>query len=128
MSVSIEISYGELIDKITILEIKAARILDPAKRDNVSRELQRLQATREAHIPANDTLNELCRELRAVNEQLWDIEDKLRARERDKVFDAQFIELARSVYMTNDRRASLKREIDRLLGSRIVEEKSYQPY
>ena len=128
MSVMIEVSVGELIDKITILEIKVERINDPGKLKNVRCELQLLRGVREITVQSSNTLNTLSRELRNVNEQLWDIEDRIREQERDKNFDAQFIELARSVYRTNDRRAELKQQINSLLGSKIVEEKSYQPY
>jgi len=128
MSVMIEVSVGELIDKITILEIKSERISDPGKLRNVRRELELLQGVRGETIQSGDALNTLSRELRAVNEQLWDIEDRIRERERIRNFDALFIELARSVYRINDRRAELKHRINSLLGSNIVEEKSYQPY
>ena len=128
MSIMIEVSAGELIDKITILEIKAERIKDPGKLLNVRCELEQLQGVCEDNIQPGGTLDTLSRELRNVNEQLWDIEDRIRERERDKNFDAQFIELARSVYRINDRRAELKQQINSLLGSKIVEEKSYQPY
>jgi len=124
----IEVSVGELIDKITILEIKAERIKDPAKLRNIHRELELLQRATADHVQSGDALNTLSRDLRNVNAQLWDIEDRIRERERDKNFDAQFIELARSVYRTNDLRAELKQRINALLGSTIVEEKSYQPY
>ena len=128
MSVSIDVSYGELIDKITILEIKAARIADPVKLRNVQRELQLLTAERAAHVQPAAAVEELTDQLRAVNGFLWAVEDKLREKERHKLFDAEFIELARDVYRTNDRRAELKRELNDLLGSRIVEEKAYRPY
>ncbi len=128
MSVKIEVSLGELIDKITILEIKTERINDPDKQDNVQQELKMLQEVRVKHIPDSDQINTICRELRTVNELLWDIEDRIRERERSKNFDSQFIELARSVYITNDLRAGIKQRINSLLGSKIVEEKSYQPY
>ena len=128
MSVMIEVSVGELIDKITILEIKVERINDPGKLRNVRCELELLRGVREITIQSSNTLNTLSRELRNVNEQLWDIEDRIREQERDKNFDAQFIELARSVYRTNDQRSELKKQINSLLGSKIVEEKSYQPY
>jgi Family of unknown function (DUF6165) len=128
MSVKIEVSPGELIDKITILEIKTERINDPDKRDNVQLELKMLQEVRDKHIPSSDQINTICRELRTVNELLWDIEDRIRERERNKNFDSQFIELARSIYINNELRAGIKQRINSLLGSKIVEEKSYQPY
>ena len=117
------ISAGELIDKITILEIKAERITDAAKRANVLRELTALSALRDSH--ALGTLTELAASLKAVNETLWVVEDDLRDLERDQRFDATFIALARQVYVTNDRRAALKREINLAVGSAIIEEKSY---
>jgi hypothetical protein len=117
-----------LIDRITILEIKAARITEPDKLENIQRELQLLNDVRANTIPAAADIESLTRQLRDVNAQLWEIEDRIRDRERLRVFDDEFIELARRVYLTNDRRAALKRQINTLLGSRIVEEKSYQPY
>jgi hypothetical protein len=128
MSVSIDVSYGELIDKITILEIKAARMDDAAKLRNVQTELQLLAAERAAHVQPSAAVEELTRQLHTVNSFLWEVEDKLREKERHKHFDAEFIELARDVYRTNDRRAELKRKLNELLGSRIVEEKAYRPY
>lgn len=117
------ISAGELIDKITILEIKAERITDAAKRANVLRELTALSALRDAH--ALGTLTALAASLKAVNETLWVVEDDLRDLEQAQRFDDRFIALARQVYVTNDRRAALKREINLAVGSAIIEEKSY---
>lgn len=128
MSISIDVSCGELIDKITILEIKAARVVDPAKLKNIRHELQLLTLARESQIRPSVTVDELTRQLRTVNEILWDVEDRIRDKERHLIFDAEFIKLARSVYQTNDRRAELKRELNDLLGSSITEEKTYQPY
>jgi uncharacterized protein YukE len=130
MSCRIEVSYGEVLDKISILEIKAARIADEARQANVAHELERLRASWTAASPrdAESLVADARAALKAVNEQLWDIEDRIRLKEKAKRFDDEFIELARSVYITNDERARLKREIDRVLGSSIVEEKSYQPY
>jgi hypothetical protein len=119
------ISVGELYDKITILEIKSELIADPTQRVNVMRELAALQAVRGRDVVPSPELQSLCGELKEVNRRLWDIEDALRALERDGRFDARFIELARSVYRENDRRAALKRRINELTGSEIVEEKSY---
>jgi hypothetical protein len=119
------ISVGELLDKIAILEIKAALLLDPAQRANVRRELSALEAVRDRDLASSSDLESLCTELKAVNRRLWDIEDEIRAHERDGRFDARFIELARGVYRENDRRAALKRRINELTGSEIVEEKSY---
>jgi hypothetical protein len=125
-SVVIETAPGELIDKITILEIKAERILDEEKLRNVRKELETLVKARERTILPSDSLTALTAELRSVNEALWGIEDEVRACERDGDFGPKFVELARSVYKNNDLRAALKRKINELLGSVIVEEKSYQ--
>ncbi len=124
----VPISPGELIDKITILRIKAARITDAQKVANVRHELQLLERTwREsgAAIPAV-AADEAA--LERVNAALWDIEDEIRDKELAQAFDARFIELARAVYVTNDERAALKKRINTTLGSTIVEEKSYKPY
>ena len=126
--VRVEISPGELLDKITILEIKSEQITDPAKLENVRIQLDSLEASRAESLPPSGELDRLTRELKTVNESLWRIEDDIRECERDENFGPRFIELARSVYRTNDRRAALKRQIDDLLGSRIVEEKSYEQY
>ena len=128
LSFSAEISAGELIDKITILEIKAGRLEDPAQLANVRTELESLVAARDAALTPSSELVELTALLKAVNERLWQIEDDIRDCERAKQFAARFVELARAVYMNNDERATLKRRINELLGSRIVEEKSYAPY
>ena len=130
MTALIEVSFGELIDKITILEIKSARIEDPIKSANIQTELEALTPVWEkcrAHILSTE-LEGLRGELKQVNERLWEIEDAIRAQEQAKTFNAVFIELARSVYLTNDERARLKKRIDGLLGSRFSEEKSYQSY
>jgi len=119
------ISVGELLDKISILEIKAEAIDDPAKRANVLRELAALDAVRDREVAPAPELEALHAELRAVNRALWRIEDDIRAVERAGLFDERFIELARGVYRHNDRRAVLKRSINELTGSEIVEEKSY---
>ena len=123
-----EISAGELIDKITILEIKRAHSPEGDKRRNIETELETLEKTRDAHVPQSEGLARLTADLKAVNEALWRIEDDIRERERAGDFGDRFVELARSVYITNDRRAALKREINDLLGSRIVEEKLYASY
>jgi hypothetical protein len=122
------ISIGELIDKITILQIKAERIGDPAKRANVVRELGLLEAVRDRAAAPSHALQALSAELKTVNEALWDIEDAIRACEHEGDFGPRFVELARSVYVTNDRRAALKRQINDQLGSSLTEEKSYTPY
>lgn len=126
--IMVPVAAGELIDKITILEIKSERIGDPAKRANVRRELAALEAVRDAAIPASAGLVRLTDALRAVNAELWQIEDDIRDCERAGNFGERFVALARAVYRTNDRRAALKREINELLGSALVEEKSYRPY
>ncbi len=124
----VPVSPGELIDKITILEIKSARMTDPVKLRNVRTELEALTATwRASPLSAHD-IEAHWRALRAVNEQLWDIEDRIRDKERDAAFDAGFIELARAVYVTNDERAAIKKRINTQLGSALVEEKSYAEY
>lgn len=127
-SIAVETSPGELIDKITILEIKAARIEDSGKLANIRRELDALSATRDRCIPPSAALDDLTGKLRAVNGQLWDIEDDIRECERAKDFGETFVGLARAVYFTNDERAVLKRAINDLLGAEIVEEKSYAAY
>ena len=126
--VTIEVAPGELLDKLTILEIKSERISDPAKLANVSLERWALEASRRRAIPNSAELAELCGQLKAVNLALWDVEDEIRLCERDKDFGPRFIELARSVYRHNDRRALLKRQINELLGSKLIEEKDYAKY
>ena len=124
----VEVSAGELIDKITILEIKAERIADPEKLTNVHRELRSLTATREKALDTSPELDEFTAELRRINERLWQIEDDIRDCERNGDFGERFIDLARAVYRTNDRRAAAKRRINELLGSELVEEKDYADY
>ena len=127
-SVKVEIAPAELIDKITILSIKSERIDDVEKRKNVQSELDILTATRDQVIQPSTSLNDLTLKLKDVNERLWVIEDDIRSCEVSQEFGSQFIELARAVYRQNDERARLKREINNLLGSNIIEEKSYKPY
>jgi hypothetical protein len=122
------VSFGELIDKITILEIKSRRITDEAKLANVRNELDLLNATWANHAASQTDIGDERARLFAVNELLWDIEDKIRLKERAQAFDQEFIELARAVYFRNDERAAFKREINLKLGSQLVEEKSYQDY
>lgn len=128
MSVIVAVSWGELLDKISILEIKCARLTDPAQLANVEREYAALCETRDAALPRDADIADSYAELRTVNETLWEIEDDIRDCERNKDFDSRFIELARAVYRTNDRRAAIKRDINEALGSEIVEEKSYAHY
>jgi len=124
----VPVSFGELLDKIAILQIKSERIEDPGKLDNVRRELSALEQAWMAHPAAGGDIGRLRAELKAVNERLWRIEDDIRLKEQAQAFDAGFIELARSVYRENDERARIKREINLALGSAYVEEKSYQDY
>jgi len=126
-SISVPISPGELLDKISILEIKLDSIGDRAKQENVRRELAELAAVRQS-LPQSAELAGLTVELKSVNERLWNIEDDIRDCERRQDFGPAFIELARSVYRQNDRRAALKRQINELLGSRLIEEKAYAAY
>lgn len=121
----IEVSVGEIVDKLTILTIKKNNISDKTKLDNITKEHDYLHDVvfNELQISKDDFFN-----LVLINERLWDIEDKLRDKERDKSFDNDFIELARSVYFTNDKRAEIKKEINLKYGSLFVEEKSYKQY
>jgi hypothetical protein len=123
----VQVSPGELLDKITILRIKVARIQDAGKLANVKLELALLEDIWRASGADRDVSQDE-HALQAVNERLWDIEDRLREKEARQTFDRDFIELARSVYVTNDERAAIKRRINAQLGSRLVEEKSYKSY
>ena len=128
VSVSVPVAPGELIDKITILEIKVERIEAETKLANIKKELDVLtQACNEA-VPKSEKLIQLTIELKKINEILWEIEDKIRGCERIKDFGDTFIKLARAVYVTNDKRMKVKRAINDLLGSQIIEEKSYTAY
>lgn len=127
-AILIPAAAGELIDKISILEIKSARLEDAEKRANVNRELMQLSEMRRGHLANSPELDRLADALKTVNEALWEIEDDIRSCERQGDFGPRFVELARSVYIENDRRAALKREINMLVGSDIVEEKSYAAY
>ena len=126
--IQVPVSPGEVLDKITILEIKSERIRDADKLVNVKRELELLQAAWKQSVPEDDTVRRIHDELKTINEALWEIEDDIRDKERAREFDQVFIELARSVYVTNDQRANAKKELNLYLGSEIVEEKSYQDY
>ena len=126
--IQVPVSPGEVLDKITILEIKSERISDAGKLANVKRELALLQASWQQSVSEDDTVRRIHDELKTINEALWEIEDDIRDKERAKEFDQVFIELARSVYVTNDQRANAKKELNIYLGSEIVEEKSYQDY
>ncbi|MFT4580627.1 MAG: hypothetical protein ACI915_003096 [Gammaproteobacteria bacterium] len=128
MTVQIDISYGELLDKISILEIKLERILEPAKLENVSRELSILNRGWINSPVDRCAVEDERLSLKSINETLWVIEDDIRDKEAHKSFNQEFIDLARSVYKTNDERARLKRVINEKLGSSLKEEKSYQSY
>lgn len=124
----VEIGSGELIDKITILQIKSERMNDAAKLANVRLELSELSAARDASLPASDELEALSAQLKGINEALWVIEDDIRACEAEKDFGEKFIALARAVYVTNDQRAAVKKQINLLTGAKIIEEKSYTEF
>jgi hypothetical protein len=124
----VPVSFGELLDKIAILQIKSERMTDPAKLANVRKELEALERTWMAHPAAGGDIVRLRAELKSINERLWEIEDDIRNEERAQRFGEEFIRLARAVYFENDERARIKREINLALGSAYVEEKSYQDY
>ena len=126
--IHVPVSPGEVLDKITILEIKSERINDPDKLVNVKRELELLQASWQQFVDEDETVRSIHAKLKSINEDLWEIEDDIRDKERAREFDQVFIDLARSVYVTNDRRADAKKELNLYLGSEMVEEKSYQDY
>ena len=126
--ISVPVSFGELIDKLTILEIKSERIAESAKVVNVREELQLLSDTWRGNSASATDISSERAELKRINETLWEIEDEIRLKEKARAFDERFIELARAVYHTNDRRAAVKRAINEKLGSRLMEEKSYQDY
>ncbi len=128
MALKVEVSVGELLDKITILEIKSERITDAAKVANVNKELGILRETWAASELSATNVSEPMLRLKAVNEELWEIEDGIRIKEAAGQFDEKFIALARSVYFRNDVRAEVKRELNLLLGSALVEEKFYVDY
>ncbi|PXA85956.1 hypothetical protein DMC25_12715 [Caulobacter sp. D4A] len=128
MSILAPISAGELVDKITILRVKAERIGDAAKEANVRKELALLEGIAAEKLTPSAELDRLTAELTDINAALWDIEDGKRACERRQEFGPEFVQLARRVYMDNDKRAAVKRQINALTGSDIVEEKSYKPY
>lgn len=128
MPIMVEIAPGELIDKITILEIKLENIRDEGKLLNIKHEYAILTDVLRRELVRTSDLERLTAALKEVNAELWRIEDDIRDQERAKSFDAEFVSLARSVYRTNDRRAALKREINELLSSAIIEEKSYADY
>ncbi len=121
----IEVSNGEIVDKLTIIEIKLKHIKATAKRKNLQTEYEVLDA---AVAKIIDKEHKYYKELLKINQELWDIEDRIRDLERDKDFEKNFVETARAVYFTNDKRSEVKRQINELTGSNLVEEKSYQKY
>ena len=128
MQPKVPASVGEVLDKITILQIKLAHISDAAKRGNIQNELDALLPLVAGDAFTTDQMLALMAELKSVNEALWDIEDDIREKEAAKSFDAGFIRLARAVYITNDKRAEIKKQINLATGSSLVEEKSYESY
>ena len=127
-NIRVPVSPGEVLDKITILEIKSERMDDPEKVANVRIELELLRESWAAAVSGDSVIDDLHDQLKRINEALWEIEDDIRDKERLKEFDQRFIDLARQVYFTNDRRSQVKKELNLHLGSRIIEEKSYQDY
>lgn len=128
MAVTAPVSWGELLDKISILDIKREKLTDPTALANVERERAALVAVRDQDGALPEAAISLCDGLRQVNQALWDIEDEIRDCERNGDFGDRFVELARSVYITNDKRADLKKQLNMLLKSELVEEKSYAAY
>jgi hypothetical protein len=126
--IKVPVSFGEVLDKITILEIKSERIADAEKVKNVRLDLDELSATWNEAVQDQAAIADLRRQLKEVNEALWEIEDDIRDQEAAQDFGAKFIALARAVYVTNDKRAAIKKDVNLALGSRFVEEKSYQDY
>ena len=128
MNITVDVSLGEFLDKLTILQIKSDRIGDATKLANVRKELDLLTQTWARSSFAEKDIREPLGRLKAINAKLWDIEDDIRNKESAGAFDSEFIELARAVYVCNDERAAIKRELNLLLGSELVEEKSYADY
>ena len=128
MQLKVPVSVGEVLDKITILQIKLAHISDANKRVNIQNELDALLPLVAGDVFTTVEMQGLMAELKSVNEALWDIEDDIREKEAAKSFDAEFIELARAVYVTNDKRAEIKKQINLATGSALIEEKSYESY
>ena len=127
-NIHVPVSPGEVLDKITILEIKSERMSDSEKTAHVKAELSLLRETWADCVVEDRVIKDLYLQLKDLNEALWEIEDDIRKKERAREFDERFIELARSVYLTNDRRSKVKRDLNLHLGSAIIEEKSYQDY
>jgi len=128
MQLQVPVSVGEVLDKITILQIKLAHISDATKQANIQNELDALLPLVAGDAFTTDQIQGLMAELKSVNEALWDIEDDIREKEAAKSFDDEFIRLARAVYVTNDKRAEIKKQINLATGSALVEEKSYESY
>ena len=128
MSIKIDVSVGEIMDKLTILEIKSEKIQDEEKLANVRKEQDSLLPAIDQPAYQTDEVRQLVAKLKDINLKLWEIEDEIRLKEADKSFDEGFIELARSVYFTNDQRAEVKKQINLVTGSALVEEKSYEDY
>jgi len=128
MSIETKISFGEFLDKLTILEIKSERILDQEKLVNVLHERDILNDIWKNHQKSQVDISLEYAALKKINERLWEIEDDIRDKERKREFDNEFIELARSVYISNDERANIKKKINQMLGSDLTEEKSYSDY
>lgn len=122
-----KVPLGDAFDKMTILEIKSQNVSDSEKKANINNELSYIREKLSIYF-SSDELSELYNDLKGVNQALWDIEDSIRLKERDMVFDKGFIDLARSVYVTNDKRALIKKKINILLKSEFVEEKIYEKY
>ena len=127
-SPKVPISWGELFDKITILQIKLENLTSKDALENVEREIKQLRSILIKYFPENTKAKQLEEELKQINQKLWDIEDKIRDKERNRSFDDEFIQLARSVYIINDERSRIKRKINDFFGSEFVEEKSYAKY
>lgn len=124
----VPLSWGELLDKISILTIKSERVRAADALQNINNELAQLNAIAAPLLRGDVRLQDACRRLKAVNERLWDIEDRIRDKERKQEFDADFIALARSIYQNNDERAAIKREINIATSSALIEEKQYSSY
>ncbi len=127
-SINTPVSPGEVLDKITILEIKSVNIQDPTKQKNVKHELNILLKTWDEHVELSNTITDLKQQLKKVNQDLWNIEDDIRIKESKREFDDEFVQIARSVYVENDKRAAVKKAVNIFLGSELIEEKSYEDY
>lgn len=128
MLINTPVSIGEVVDKVTILAIKSERIKDKSKLENIIKELELLRNILADIDGLSEKIESHYNSLKSINEELWDIEDDIRIKEYKREFDDEFISLARSVYVTNDKRAEVKKQINLLLGSELVEEKSYEDY